>query len=65
MLKFATLIHVPGGLRAAGGIPASARSQPETSRRNEMNSGRQPLRVKVFFVLILAALMTAGGIPSS
>lgn len=27
-----------------------------------MNSGRQTLRIKVFFVLILAALMTAGGI---
>jgi len=27
-----------------------------------MNSGRQPLPIKVFFVLIVAALMTAGGI---
>ena len=62
MRKLATPILVPGGLTAAGGIPASARSQPETSRRDEMNSGRQPLRIKVFFVLILAALMTAGGI---
>jgi hypothetical protein len=25
-----------------------------------MNSGRQPLRIEVFFVLILAALKTAG-----
>ena len=47
---------------AAGGIPASTRYQPETSRRKEMNPGRQPLRIKVFFVLILAALMTAAGI---
>jgi len=62
MRKVATLILVPGGLTAAGGIAASAQSQPETSRRDEMNSGRQPLPIKVFFVLILAALMTAGGI---
>ena len=59
MRKLATPILVPGGL-TAGGIPASAQSQPETSRRDEMNSGRQPLQIKVFFVLILAALMTAG-----
>jgi hypothetical protein len=59
MRKLAALI---GSLIAAGGIPASAQSQPETSRRDEMNSGRQPLRIKVFLVLILAALMTAGGI---
>jgi len=62
MRELATPILAPGGLTAAGGIPASAQSQPETSRRDEMNSGRQPLRIKVFFVLILAALMTAGGI---
>ena len=37
-------------------------SQPETSRRDEVNPGRQPLRVKLFFVLIMAALMTAGRI---
>jgi hypothetical protein len=61
MRKLATPILVPGGL-TAGGIPASGRSQPETSRRDEMNAVRQPLPIKVFFVLILAALMTAGGI---
>src|SRR5262249_36734913 len=62
MRNLATLILFPKGLTAAGVIPASAKSQPETSRRDEMNSGRQPLRIKVFFVLILAALMAAGGI---
>jgi hypothetical protein len=62
MRKLTALNQLAGSLITADGTRASVQGQMETSGRDVMNSGRQPLRIKVFFVLIVAALMTAGGI---